>query len=64
MRINVVERIAKPDPIMNQNAYSVLANGTPMYESKREELEKTGSIQLGDLVLYDHGRKGVICCID
>lgn len=64
MRLNVVEKIAKPDPIMNQNAYSVLANGTPMYESKREELEKTGSVQLGDLHLYDYGRKGVICCID
>lgn len=64
MKIDVVEKVTKPDPIMNANAYSVLMNGTKMYESKKEELEKTGQVQLGDLYLYDYGQKGVIVCID
>ncbi len=54
----------KSDPIMNINAYSVLTTGQSLYESKKEELEKTGQVQLGDLYLYDYGQRGVIVCID
>lgn len=64
MRVNVVEKANKPDPILNANAYHVLVSGTPLYESKKEELEKTGSVRLGDLTLYDYGKKAVIACFD
>ena len=54
----------KPDPTMNANACNVLMNGTKMYESKKEKLDKTGTVQLGDLILYDHGKKGMIIHFD
>lgn len=68
MRLNVIDTIKNPDPILNMNAYNVLVNGKPMYESnfksKREELEKTGSVRIGDMTLYDYGRKAVIAHFD
>lgn len=64
MRLNVIKTMNKPDKLLSANAYNVLIKGDPLYESKREELEKTGQVQLGDLILYDYGRKGMIIHFD
>lgn len=64
MRINVIEKMNKSDVVLDTNAYSVLTTGQSLYESKKEKLDKTGTVQLGDLILYDHGKKGMIIHFD
>lgn len=64
MRVNVIDKATKPDPILNANAYGVLTTSKTLYESRKEKLEKTGTVQLGDLILYDHGKKGMIVHFD
>jgi len=64
MRINVVDKINKPDPILNVNAYKLLTTGKTIYESRKSLLEKEGQLDLGDLIIYDNGKKAAILCID